>query len=590
MLLSDNETSFDMLNNESIAASIVSLISESGGTPISIGVHGDWGAGKSSILEMIYDRLSQDNTKLCIKFNGWRYQGFEDAKIALMETVVKELNDRSDKESTLSDLIHTLSKSINWLKVSKSGLGLLANVHPIFGFARGALDYVDETPSSSKEKKESSSQGVVDNVETFRETLEECLKKAGIERLVILIDDLDRCLPKTAIETLEAVRLYLFLPNTAFVVAADEAMIQYAVKQHFPELPSVNTGAKDYSRNYLEKLIQVPFRIPMLGEFETKQYVSLLLLQSVIGETDPSFKNVVSDVRELLQKPWESTKAKDILQEFEGHNLEEEIRKMYQMSQIIGPMLTIGIQGNPRKIKRFVNSLLLRLDIATSKGFQDEINPVGVAKLMIAERFIPSLFGKIISDESIVEGGKCKYIQDLEGFDRGSPEQVNNRDAREVDWARLEPQLKDVDIRPYLLLARVENSSLYNRAKQGMLEEYSKLIARGKLTTAAILDKLELLTDEQAKSLYNKVESSVVSETNWRFAPASFEGLRLFVECRKGLLAEHYFNLLAQLVEKHDIGLWIKSGHVKALHSKELMQRFEQELVPKIRNKKKTVN
>ena len=64
MLLSDNETSFDMLNNESIAASIVSLISESGGTPISIEVHGDWGAGKSSILEMIYDRLSQDNTKL----------------------------------------------------------------------------------------------------------------------------------------------------------------------------------------------------------------------------------------------------------------------------------------------------------------------------------------------------------------------------------------------------------------------------------------------------------------------------------------------------------------------------------------------
>lgn len=590
MLLSDNETSFDMLNNESIAASIVSLISESGEMPISIGVHGDWGAGKSSILEMIYARLSQDDKKLCIKFNGWRYQGFEDAKIALMETVVKELNDRLDKESKLSDLIHKLSKNINWLKVAKSGLGLLANVHPILGLARSGLDYVDEVPPSPKEKVESSSQGVVANVETFRETLGECLKKTGIERLVILIDDLDRCLPKTAIETLEAVRLYLFLPNTAFVVAADEAMIQYAVKQHFPELPSVNSGAKDYSINYLEKLIQVPFRIPMLGELETKQYVSLLLLQSVIGETDPSFKNVVNDVRELLQKPWESTEAKDILQEFEGHGLEEEIRKMYQMSQKIGPMLTIGILGNPRKIKRFVNSLLLRLDIAKSKGFQDEITPVGVAKLMIAERFIPSLFGKIISDESIVEDGKCKYIQDLEEFDRGNPEQVNGHDAREVEWAQLEPQLKDVDIRPYLLLARVENSSLYNRAKQGMLEEYEKLIERGKLTTAAILDKLELLTDEQAKALYNKVESSVVSETNWKFAPASFEGLRLFVECRNGLLAEHYFNLLTQLVEKHDIGFWIKSGHVKALHSKELMQRFEQELVPKIQNKKRTVN
>lgn len=74
MILADNETKVDLLNNEAIAKTIIELLREKPERAVTIGVHGDWGAGKSSILEMIEHGLSPDEDVLCIKFNGWRFQ------------------------------------------------------------------------------------------------------------------------------------------------------------------------------------------------------------------------------------------------------------------------------------------------------------------------------------------------------------------------------------------------------------------------------------------------------------------------------------------------------------------------------------
>ena len=70
-------------------------------------------------------------------------------------------------------------------------------------------------------------------------------EKAGVDQLVVLIDDLDRCLPDTAIDTLEAVRLFVFTSRTAFVVATDEAMIEYSavtIRQARRRCPTRRSG------------------------------------------------------------------------------------------------------------------------------------------------------------------------------------------------------------------------------------------------------------------------------------------------------------------------------------------------------------
>src|SRR3990167_11458906 len=124
MILTDNETQIDLLNNEAIATTIIGLLRERPEQPVTIGVHGDWGAGKSSILEMIEAGLDGDARILCLKFNGWRFQGFEDAKIALIEGIVTGLIEKRPALVKAGAAVEEIFKRIDWLKVAKKAGGL----------------------------------------------------------------------------------------------------------------------------------------------------------------------------------------------------------------------------------------------------------------------------------------------------------------------------------------------------------------------------------------------------------------------------------------------------------------------------------
>jgi predicted KAP-like P-loop ATPase len=127
-----------------------------------------------------------------------------------------------------------------WVQSVNHAFALTLTIKPedikgVISGASGLLKPADESPN------------VPEEIAAFRKEFDDLLDKAGIEQLVVLIDDLDRCLPNTAIETLEAIRLFIFTSRTAFVVAADEAMIEYSVRRHFPDLPDT-TGPQTYAR------------------------------------------------------------------------------------------------------------------------------------------------------------------------------------------------------------------------------------------------------------------------------------------------------------------------------------------------------
>ena len=579
MILTDNETKVDLLNNEAIAASIIGLLRAKPDHPMTIGVHGDWGAGKSSVLEMIEAGFADEDDVLCLKFNGWRFQGFEDAKIALIEGIVTGLVEKRPALNKAAAAVKDVFRRIDWLKVAKRAGGLAMTAFTgiptpeQIGAIVGSLEAVVADPAklATKENistvidevkavlKPSEAKNVPEEVEAFRKAFDRLLKDAGVKQLVVLIDDLDRCLPDTAIETLEAIRLFVFTARTAFVVAADEAMIEYAVRKHFPDLPE-STGPRDYARNYLEKLIQVPFRIPALGETETRIYVTLLLAGAEIGEEDADYANLIAVAREKLKRPWTSGGLDAATVKTALGKQAENANNALALSDQIGPILASGTRGNPRQIKRFLNTLLLRERIATARGFGDDIKLPVLAKLMLAERFIPRLFEQIAFVAAVHPQGLCEDLGTLEqglaaadgnesqagaGKRQTAAESAPALDSAVLtewkssntvcNWARLSPKLAGIDLRPYLFVTKDKKDYFGPVSVLGHLAGVVEKLFGGRMTVQSHEAELKQLVQPEAEKVFEAVRTKIMSTGTFDTKPAGVDGLLVLVKAQPGL-------------------------------------------------------
>ena len=120
----DKETDIDLLGHDKIAQTIIEIIEDKHLRPLTIGVYGDWGVGKSSVISLLQKGIREANKEHktiahCIVFNGWLFQGYEDAKTALIETVVTELAALQPRNKRIQKLAVSLIKRVNWLKVAK---------------------------------------------------------------------------------------------------------------------------------------------------------------------------------------------------------------------------------------------------------------------------------------------------------------------------------------------------------------------------------------------------------------------------------------------------------------------------------------
>lgn len=581
MFISDQETATDMLQYEAIAKTVVKLIQTNPISPITIGVHGDWGAGKSSVLKMTQAALDGKEGVLSIWFNGWAFEGFEDAKTVVLETIIDELRKARPTSQKVIDAAKKLFKRIDWLKVAKktgglafnlaTGMPTIGQLGDLIGAAKSALgkaasDLTKEDIKGFAEEasgffKDAEEDTVPAHIHAFRKEFAELLDVAEIRRLVVMVDDLDRCLPATAIGTLEAIRLFLFVDRTAFVVGADEMMIEYAVKEHFPDLPP-SAGPVSYARNYLEKLIQVPFRIPALGVAETRTYITLLLVEAELGTDDSGFQKLLNAAREDMRRPWLSKGiTTPVMNDAMGGQVPPAADQAMVLAAQLTAMLSEGTKGNPRQIKRFLNSMLLRKAISEARGFGNEISMKVLAKLMLAERFKPDFFEEVAREASSDADGKSARVELLEEFvasggDEGVPKAskpgtllkskpgdsstpASIEDWAKIDWIRvwasLPPSISDMDLRPYIFVTRDKRMLFGGTGAASQLDQLLDDLMAGQLKADRAAQAARSLTAPASEELFDAVRLRILEEDAFSTKPAGMVGLLALVKGRPEL-------------------------------------------------------
>jgi hypothetical protein len=487
---SDNETTDDLFGFRVHADLIRELIMDPTVLPATIGVYGDWGGGKSSIMQMLKDDFQKETDGQDVEanpykgvavlyFNGWLFEGYDDAKAALLSSILTALRDHKRFGPKLRAQASALLKRVDYMRglrmlftgalaggvvAATGGVGLAAVLPAIAtGALAGAKDTAaDAVKESLGKEPESKQDEALSDIRQFRDDFADMLVKSDIKTLVVLIDDLDRCSPERIIENLEAIKLFLNVPNTAFVIGADRRIIRQAVAWRYRDALKADNSLADPTErlvdDYLEKLIQIPYRLPRLSPSEIETYLTLLFCKRHL---DPAlFSRVCEESRSQRAKDrycaFGQTNALEILK---NEKLPPKLSEALRIGAGIASQITDVLQGNPRQVKRFLNAFFLRrklADVAKLDEVKDEI----LVKLMLLEYAAPKLFDKLFAS---MDGstGLVKIFADLEPKPEGkttaspsTPSEVVAEWAPMNRWLAMTPALADVDLRDYMWVTR----------------------------------------------------------------------------------------------------------------------------------------
>ncbi len=221
-------------------------------TPMTISIQGDWGSGKTSMMNMVRSKLNDSIHS--IWFNTWQFSQFQQDNLAIsmLGSLLAELN--SD-ESNLKKLMGTLGS------VSKTALKIMVD-----NTAGGvAADKISEIIGS---REIDSAKEIKKIKNDFQEAINKTLSEKRKEKAVIFIDDLDRLQPSKAVELLEVLKVFLDCEKCVFVLAVDYSVVTQGIKQKFGEGVDEEKG-----KSFFDKIIQLPFKMPV-AQYDISNYIS----------------------------------------------------------------------------------------------------------------------------------------------------------------------------------------------------------------------------------------------------------------------------------------------------------------------------
>ena len=545
----DSETEIDFLDYDYLIKKIQKIITDDSLLPASIGVYGDWGSGKSSLMYMCKKSLEKDDKNVkCLVFNGWLFENYEDAKTAILGTILDEIGENTTLPEKAKKILSGLYESIDKLKLVKSaskfGLQyfLTGGVNNFIDLAidniikesNKMVQDIDTETLKDKVSNKLENKELRKDIRKFQNEFAELLKETKISRLVVFVDELDRCSPDTILNTLEAIKLFLFQGNVAFIIGADERHISYAVKSKFKDIEGIQINI---GQEYLEKLVQYPIRIPRLNSEEVEIYIACLLLQSELSKEN--FEKFIKKVKEQKSEDFERFNIKNVEKIFSDQkDVQTKMSDSLVIAKQLSSVLSAGLHGNPRQCKRFLNSLYMRLNMAEYKN--KKLDRKILAKIMMLEYIKPSLFNRIATMS--FNGTVSNEIKAFESNDTSNVIELKNwiGDKWFIDWCKIDPSLAEIDLNIYFYFTRTSLDEKISRISSILSPKAQEILDKllSKVETKispALKDSLELNQSENA-TIFEVIFEKISSET--KISKEHFKSFMKFAIQNKDLLGD----------------------------------------------------
>lgn len=274
-MLTDNEikrVTKDALGFKAFAKALEEIVCSSE-TPITIGVYGEWGSGKTSLMRMTQDLLKEKDTLKTVWFNAWKFDKSHDLQVALIHTILRKMKEDKNTAETFKEKVGELIEKVNWLGLGKATLSLFPPLASAIQEPGPLLKNPEDIPRKTLEL-------IGDFEDEFKDVTTEYVGDTG--RLVVFVDDLDRCIPEKALDVMEAIKIFLNVQQSVFIIGADKQVIQHGILQRYGK------RSEKWAKYYLDKIIQVSITPPpIMKGINIEQFIKKLNISDEIKEYTP---------------------------------------------------------------------------------------------------------------------------------------------------------------------------------------------------------------------------------------------------------------------------------------------------------------
>ena len=333
-ILIDDVEEYPTHEFDSLSRTISNILRNS--TPhFTIGIYGEWGTGKTTLMKSIERNLTSENpqekqqTFLPIWFNAWKYEREENlASVSLMKTVGYAMANHN----VFDQLSKTIFKGLTI--VSKDIMQQIA-----LQAVSKKRELADEEIEEKMDYLNTLYRDSVyyEGLEKIKQNMKSIRNELGDHRVVIFIDDLDRCSPIKALEVLESIKLFLDIEGFVFVIGLSHKTVTQLITQAYKL-----TGIK--GDDYIKKIIQIPIKIPSWS----KESMIDLINNSITPRLNSDYSKFLNQNSGMIAKI---------------------------------------VDYNPRQLKRFINNVIIAFETFAGKSGSPEIhfNEIFLVKILKSE-------------------------------------------------------------------------------------------------------------------------------------------------------------------------------------------------------------